>query len=63
LIEVHPGYPAEIVANILPPSGNPPIFKAWFEIETADGGGCELEADWELRSDRFALLKSKIVKK
>ena len=58
-IEIHPGYPAEIVANILPPdSFNPPILKAWFEIEAADGTRWQHAADWELRRNQFALLKS-----
>jgi hypothetical protein len=60
-IEVHPGYPEEIVANILPPATyNPPVFKAWFEIETPDGVRRRHAAEWELRRDQFALLKSEI---
>lgn len=62
LIEVHPGYPAYIVANILPPATfNPPILKAWFEIETDDSSvPRQLEVEWELRRGEFALLKSEL---
>jgi hypothetical protein len=61
-IEVHPGYPAEIVANVLPPATyNPPVLKAWFEIETPDGVRRRHAAEWELRRGTgFALLKSEI---
>lgn len=59
-IEVHPGYPAEIEANILPPATyNPPVLKAWFEIETPDGVRRQHAAEWEQRLGAgFALLKS-----
>ena len=61
-IEVHPGYPAEIVANVLPPATyNPPILKAWFEIKTPDGVRRRHAAEWDLRrGPSFALLKSEI---
>jgi hypothetical protein len=62
-IEVHPGYPTEIVATVLPPgSFNPPAFKAWFEIETPDGVRRRHAAEWELRRSQFILLKSETVK-
>ena len=60
-IEVQPGYPTEIVVNILPPGGyNPPAFKAWFEIEMPNGVRCRHAAEWELRRSQFVLLKSEI---
>jgi hypothetical protein len=60
-VEVHPGYPAEIVANILPPGGyNPPALSAWFEIETADGTRRRHAAQWELLRGKFILLKSEM---
>ena len=60
-IEIHPGYPAEIVANILPPEGyNPPALKAWFEIERPDGMRRRHAAEWELRRSQFVLLKSEL---
>jgi len=60
-IVVHPGYPAEIVASILPPGGyNPPVLKAWFEIEMADGVRRRHAAEWELRRSQFVLLKSEM---
>jgi hypothetical protein len=60
-IEVHPGYPAKIVVNILPPGGyNPPVLKAWFAIETADGMRRRHAAEWEMRNGQFALLKSEM---
>jgi hypothetical protein len=59
-MEVHPGYPAEIVVNILPPGGyNPPILKAWFEIVTLDMRR-QHAAEWEMRDSQFALLKSEM---
>ncbi len=63
LIEVHPGYSAEIVASILPPATfNPPTLKAWFVIETDDGADPrQLEAEWELQRDQFVPLKSEMV--
>ena len=63
-IEVHPGYPAEIVANVLPPAMyNPPVFKAWFQIETPDGARRQHAAEWEQRRGAgFALLKSETAK-
>jgi hypothetical protein len=61
-IEIHPGYPAEIVANIFPPGRhNPPALKAWFEIETPDGMRRRHAAEWELRRSQFVLLKSEMV--
>jgi hypothetical protein len=63
-IEVHPGYPVETVVNILPPDGfNPPILKAWFEIETRDGLEHLHVAEWELQRSLFVLLKSGIIDK
>lgn len=60
-IEIHSGYPAEITANIQPPgSFNPPILKAWFEIETADRVRRRHAAEWELRRSHFVLLKSEM---
>jgi hypothetical protein len=60
-IEVHPGYPAETFVNILPVDRcNPPVLKAWFEIQTADGVRRRHAAEWELRRDQFALLKSEL---
>jgi len=60
-IEVHPGYPAETFVNILPVDCcNPPILKAWFETETADGVRRRLAAEWEMRLGQFALLKSEM---
>lgn len=60
-IEIHPGYPEVIVANILPPGRyNPPVLKAWFEIETSEGVQRRHAAEWELRNSRFVLLKSGI---
>jgi hypothetical protein len=58
-IEVHPGYPAETVVDILPPGGyNPPTLKAWFEIETPDDIRHRHAAEWELQRSHFVLLKS-----
>lgn len=60
-VEIHPGYPEEVVANILPPAPcNPPVLKAWFEIATPDGAHRQLDAEWELRTGQFALLKSEL---
>ncbi len=61
-IEAHPGYPEEITANVLPPgSYNPPVLKAWFEIETPEGVRCRHAAQWEMRRSQFVLLKSETI--
>ena len=61
-VEIHPGYPAEIVSNILPPGGyNPHVLRAWFEIETPDGIRHRHAAQWELLRSQFVLLKSEMV--
>jgi hypothetical protein len=61
-IAVPPGYPTEIVVNILPVDrSNPPTLKAWFEIEAPDGTRVHA-AEWELRSNQFVLRKSEIAK-
>jgi len=58
-IEIHPGYPAEVTANIQPPgSFNPPALRAWFEIETPGEMRRRHSAEWELQAGQFVLLKS-----
>ena len=60
-IEVHPGYPAETFVNIQPVDRcNPPVLKAWFEIETPDRIRRRHAAEWELRRSQFILLKSEM---
>jgi hypothetical protein len=60
-IEIHPGYPAEIVANIFPADRhNPPVLKAWFEIETPDEKRRRHAAEWEVQRSQFVLLKSEL---
>jgi hypothetical protein len=63
-IEIHPGYPAEVTANVQPPgSFNPPALKAWFEIATSDGMRHRHAAEWELQASQFVLLKSEMAEK
>jgi hypothetical protein len=59
-IDVHPGYPEEIVASIEPPGAfNPPTLKAWFQVVTPEDRPL-YAARWEVRNGQFALLRSEM---
>ena len=48
-----------LLPHILPPDAfNPPVVKAWFEIETPDGVRHRHTAEWERQRGHFILLKS-----
>ena len=63
-IYVYPGSTAPIVANLQPPENyNPPVLKAWFDIETPDGIGHRCAAAWEVRRGYFILLTFQVTTK